>query len=139
MAAWPPTRSPCASPVRETPLKLAAASGLSLVLPVIGPLLDHPPVRKPADAVLAMRPVANLALAAAPGAKDRGRVGQRPRALRADDQDRKHDYSDRSPHAVHSFAPAIGRTWWSPSSHAMTVNHPIDAPRNPPAITSLRK
>src|SRR6516165_5148411 len=75
---------------------------LSMHHPEVGPLVDHPTVGKPADAVLAARALANLALAAALGAKYRRRIRKRPRALRADDQHDNEDQPDRSPHLIRS-------------------------------------
>src|SRR5215475_3605507 len=74
------------------------AGTLSLHRPEVGPLVHHPTVGKPADAVLAARAFANFALAAALCAEHRRRIRKRPRALRADDQHRHEDQSDRPPH-----------------------------------------
>src|SRR5262245_48584685 len=71
---------------------------LSLHRTEVGPLVHHPTVGKPADAVLAARAFANLALAAALCAEHRRRIRKRPTAVRADDQHRHEDQSDQSPH-----------------------------------------
>src|SRR5215475_3371637 len=72
---------------------------LSLHRTEVGPLLvHHPTVGKPADAVLAARAFANLALAAALCAEHRRRIRKRPSAVRADDQHRHEDQSDQSQH-----------------------------------------
>src|SRR5215475_14751698 len=76
------------------------AGTLSMHRPEVGPLVHHPTVGKPADAVLAARALANLALAAALGAKYRRRIRKRPSALRADDQHGHEDQPDGSPHLV---------------------------------------
>src|SRR5215813_12861037 len=76
------------------------AGALSLHRTEVGPLVHHPTIGKPADAVLAAGAFANLALAAALCAEHRRWVRKRPRALRADDQHGHEDQSDRSPHLV---------------------------------------
>src|SRR5262245_22585233 len=73
---------------------------LSLHRTEVGPLVHHPTVGKPADAVLAARALANLALPATLGAKYRRRIRKRPSALRADDQHGDENQPDRSPHLV---------------------------------------
>src|SRR5262245_50969105 len=73
---------------------------LSLPRTEVGPLVHHPTVGKPADAVLAARAFANLALAATLRAKYRRRIRKRPRVVRAGDQQGKEDEPDRSPHLV---------------------------------------
>src|SRR5262247_4349350 len=73
---------------------------LSLHRTEVGPLVHHPTVGKPADAVLAARALANLALAAALRAEYRRRIRKRPRALRADDQHGNEDQRDRPPHLI---------------------------------------
>src|SRR5262245_37713451 len=80
--------------------EFALAGALPLHRPKVGPLVHHPAIGKPADAVLAARALANLALAAAPGAEYRRRIRKRPRALRADDQHGKEDQRDRPPHLI---------------------------------------
>src|SRR5262249_8233365 len=76
------------------------AGALPLHRPKVGPLVHHPAIGKPADAVLAARALANLALAAALGAEYRRRIRKAPRALRADDQHGKEDQRDRPPHLI---------------------------------------
>src|SRR5262249_1113975 len=79
----------CRSPTCRTNKgchSLVLAGALSLHGPEVGPPVHHPPVGKPAEAVLAARALANLALAAALSAEYRRRIRKRPRALRADDQ-----------------------------------------------------
>src|SRR5215471_2310285 len=73
---------------------------LSLHRTEVGPLVHHPTVGKPADAVLAARTLANLALAVALCAEHRRRIRKRPRVGRAGDQQGKEDEPHRSPHLV---------------------------------------
>src|SRR5262245_11420687 len=79
------------------------AGALSLHRTEVGPLVHHPTVGKPADAVLAARAFANLALAATLRAKYRRRIRKRPRVVRAGDRQGKEDEPDRAPQLVLLF------------------------------------
>src|SRR5262245_11172369 len=102
---------------------------LSLHRTEVGPLVHHPTVGKPADAVLAARTLANLALAAALCAEHRRRICKRPSALRADDQHRHEDQSDQSPHLALPFVSVFDTLL-----HGREASHaPVGCPASLPA------
>src|SRR5215831_21239156 len=109
-------------------------AGASLHRLEVGPLLHHPAIGKSADAVLASRAFANLALAAALGAEYRRRIRKRPRALRADDQHGNEDQPDRSPHLIRSPLRLRHSITWSRSAGRKRV-----APLKPTAWSKTKR
>src|SRR5205823_1676957 len=107
----------------------------ALHLAEIGPLLHRPAVGKNADAVLAARAVAELALAAALHTEHRGRIGQREGVVWSNSQQSEGCNEDRWSHiVVLRFAPQprdalrgfelsvhCRNACWHPSLRALSV------------------
>jgi hypothetical protein len=70
---------------------LAGRAGLSLHFPKVSPLLYNAAIWKPADAVVAVRPFANFALASTLRAEYRRRICKRRSTLRANGEGRKNN------------------------------------------------